>query len=342
MTGEQILDAMDFLDDDMIGQVDTLRQARRPKVRFLHWGALAASVCIVIAAGLLLPQINAGYFEDGTSMNNPQNNTVNDGDLPDGMPAADPQDHPINAGGPISDSDPYGLADWPADGGIYVEPMDVSLGSGLAMDMNAFFIYNGRSYVEYECVEDETLAGEYLGTATGLIDEWTEEDGYVELAGSVAGEFYAVNGYDPDFLLCMKREDGKLLLFVNNSGLWLYGGSDLLVDRWGLVDGSFATVEYETQESWYRGEKRIKPLSDEDVIRRFLDALCVAEFRHSSDYPLAETELYHLYFRKEDGITVHLRLSEGGYVRFEGIPDACVQVEEAVWNELLTVLEQGE
>ena len=327
MTGEQILDAMNFLDDDMIEKVDDLRQTRRPKVRALRWGALAASVCIVIAAGLMLSRLQQ---------------QTDAGALADGTPAADPQNYATSAGGPASDSYGFALADWPADSGIYVEPMEVTLNSSLAMDMIAFFIYNGRSYVGYESVEDSSLAGECLGTATGLIDEWTAADGYVELAGSVAGDFYAVNGYDPDFMLCMKREDGRLWLFVNNNGLRLYGGTDLYVDRLGLYGNSFTAVEYETRESWFHSEEQVKTLTDGDVIQRFWRALCAAEFQYSRDYPLAETEVYHLYFRKADGVTVHLRLSEGGYVRFEGLLSACVQVEETVWNDLMTVLEQGE
>ena len=61
-----------------------------------------------------------------------------------------------------------------------------------------------------------------MGTATGLIDEWTPKEGYVELAGSVSGDFYTVNGFDPTFLLCMKEDGDAIQLFVCNSGITLY------------------------------------------------------------------------------------------------------------------------
>ena len=76
--------------------------------------------------------------------------------------------------------------------------MEVSLSANENAAMLAFFIYQGRCYVQYEWIDHgDALVGEYLGTATGLIDEWTPQEGYVDLAGSVQGDFYAVNGYDP-------------------------------------------------------------------------------------------------------------------------------------------------
>lgn len=194
--------------------------------------------------------------------------------------------------------------------------------------------------MEYDRVDNAVLVGEYLGTATGMIDEWTEADGYVELAGSVAGDFYRVNGYDPDFMLCMIDDQDKVWLFINNNGLHLTCGGDLYQDRLGLTGNSFAAVEYETRESWFYGYDQIKTLENEDVMQRFWESLCAAEFRYADGLPLVETEIYHLYFRKEDGVTVHLRLSEGGYVRFQGLLSGCVQVDEATFNELTAILEQ--
>ena len=51
--------------------------------------------------------------------------------------------------------------------------------------------------------EAEGIVGEHLGTVTGMIDEWTPEEGYVDFAGSICGDFYSVKGYDPEFMLCI-------------------------------------------------------------------------------------------------------------------------------------------
>ena len=69
--------------------------------------------------------------------------------------------------------------------------------------------------------DSSKIVGEYLGTATGLIDEWTPRDGYVELAGSVEGDFYSVKGYEPSFLLCMQKE-GTVSLYVREGGTVSY------------------------------------------------------------------------------------------------------------------------
>ena len=105
--------------------------------------------------------------------------------------------------------------------------------------------------MQYEWLEDNgAIAGEPLGTATGLIDEWTPKDGYVELAGSVSGEFYTVNGFDPSFMLCMKHDDRRISTYICNSGITLKYGSDLYEDRLHLSKNNIS-AEYESRESWY-------------------------------------------------------------------------------------------
>ena len=56
-----------------------------------------------------------------------------------------------------------------------------------------------------------------------------------------------------------------------------------------------------------------------------------------------KTESYHMYFQLEDGITVHLRLYEDGYVIFDGIYSVCIQINKEDMQELLLLLEnQGD
>ena len=52
-----------------------------------------------------------------------------------------------------------------------------------------------------------------------------------------------------------------------------------------------------------------------------------------------EMEIYHLYFQLKDGLTVHLRLYQNGYVRFDGIMDVAVKIPETEWMALLYILE---
>lgn len=54
---------------------------------------------------------------------------------------------------------------------------------------------------------------------------------------------------------------------------------------------------------------------------------------------MVDTELYHMYFDMKDGTTVHLRLHENGYVRFDGMWPLCVQVPEERYSALMKLLD---
>lgn len=234
-----------------------------------------------------------------------------------------------------------------SESGVTIPQMKVSLSANEEACMIAFFIYQDRWYVHYERLSDGAdLIGDHLGTATGLIDEWTTKDGYVELAGSVEGDFYAVKGYDPSFLLCMRDATGAVDTYICNNGITLKYGSELYEDRLHLSD-RFETVQYESRASWYFSQgERYQMNSVNDIVLDFIKALDSAQFIPYDSVPLgegrdslADTELYHLYFRMEDGTTVHLRLHENGYIRFQGVMDLCVQVSEETYGALLNLLD---
>ena len=216
-----------------------------------------------------------------------------------------------------------------------------------AADMIGFFIYQGRCYVQYEWIYDAVdIVGEYLGTATGLIDEWTPKEGYVELAGSVRGDFYAIKGYDPAFMLCMKEADGVVSVYICNTGITLKYGSELYEERLHLSE-NLEAVQYESHVSWdfSRGE-RYQMNSVNDIVLDFIKEMDSAEFMLSDSIPLeegqtsiADTELYHLYFQMENGMIIHLRLRENGYVRFDGLRDLCVKVSEESYLALQKLLD---
>nr|WP_300656727.1 sigma-70 family RNA polymerase sigma factor [uncultured Acetatifactor sp.] len=165
--------------------------------------------------------------------------------------------------------------------GVTIPPMEVILGrSNDELCMLAFFIYQGHCYVEYERLENDSskIVGEYLGTATGLIDEWTPRDGYVELAGSVEGDFYSVKGYEPSFLLCMQKE-GTVSLYVREGGITLKTGADLY-NKWLHLSEDYREVRYETRASWYYGSGEVRQLDAPRAqeVLDFIQALDEAEF----------------------------------------------------------------
>ena len=132
-----------------------------------------------------------------------------------------------------------------SDKGVTIPKLEVSLSAESSADMLGFFIYQGNCYVHYDWIYDDVdIIGKHLGAATGLIDEWTPRDGYVEFAGSVKGDFYEVKGYDPSFMLCMKHTDGSISLYVCDTGITLKYGSELYTDRLDLA-GNYTSVQYE-------------------------------------------------------------------------------------------------
>lgn len=125
-------------------------------------------------------------------------------------------------------------------------------------------------------------------------------------------------------------------------------GSELFEDRLHLKE-NYASVGYLTRKEWNLGETEPLPLDKihYDLIDRFLNELNEAEFMLLSDIPLDDDsenvydskEMCHLYFNMKNGMVVHLRLFEGGYVSFNGFDQICVQIDERVFNELIQILE---
>lgn len=311
MRGSELLDKMELADPAFVQAADAPHKRRK---RYARWGALAA--CLCLAAGALV------WGLSGADVN---------GSAGDCFAA----DHTPTAG---------------ADG-VTIPPMEVTLSAqdGVVMDMIGFFIYQGRCYVQSDWLYDAPdVVGRRLGTAAGLIDEWTPSDGYVELAGSVGGDFYAVKGFDPAFMLCMTDGDGVVQIYVCNTGITLKTGAELYEERLHLA-GNYAAVEYESRQSWYYSEGDVRQLSDDAAVSDFVAALNGAEFLLWSDAVEAlgtdtgsvyDLEQYHLYFRMDNGMTVHLRLYEGGYVRYQGILDVCVQLPQGEYDALLAALEK--
>ncbi len=229
-----------------------------------------------------------------------------------------------------------------SNSGVYVPKKEVSLGNAddMASCMIGFFIYQGRVYIEYEWLEHaNALVGEKVGTATGLIDAWTKKDGYVDFAGSVQGDFYEVKGYEPEFMLCMQMEDGAIWFFVNDNDLLLKKGADIFEDYLHLSEKSYEAF-YMTNETWnnvkaYEEKKVPVNKADYEKVKKWLAAINEGTIMLTEDVWkdcgirtfYDEKQLYHLYLEMEDGMLIHLRIFEGGYVMFDGVKEVCVKVD---------------
>lgn len=233
------------------------------------------------------------------------------------------------------------------DNGVTIPKLKISISENSSANMIAFFIYQGRVYVQDEWLSNaHNLIGEHLGTATGSINEWTKKEDYVELSGSVYGDFYSVQGYDPSFMLCMSHDDGTVSTYVNNNGITLKYGSELFEDRLHIHD-NLEKITYQTRDDWFYDTGITAELKLDSVeIDAFLNALNSAEFMLLDDIPLNEDdlsvydakEIYHLFLKMKNGMIVHLRIFEGGYVNYDGINGICVKVDSEKFNEFINLL----
>lgn len=312
---------MEYIDDEMIEAVNVLRMQKKNKKNRIWIPIASAAACICIAAGAMSVGMQVPHAAK-KSVDFSEN---------------------LNGTAEIIGLESYG--------GVVIPKTQVTLNANTTADMMAFFIFEGRIYIQNEWLEEgSALVGEYVGTATGMIDEWTPKDGYVDCAGSISGDFYTVNGYDPDFMLCMTDDDGSVSTYINDNGLTLRTGSDLFEDRLHLA-GNYSTVEYQAQTDWFYSLGNIKTLYSEstleaaETVENFLTALNSGSFMYVDDIPLEKGQNnlydlanYHLFFHMDNGMNVHLLLYEGGYVRYSGLIPVCVKMEESAFNELLHLL----
>lgn len=223
---------------------------------------------------------------------------------------------------------------------------------GVAADMIAFVVYRGAIYTEagwYRGAEAETirpLVGDYIGTAKGNIDEWSSQEEYAaELAGSVAGKIYTVQGYSPDFRLCHLGEyttaDGKTepwILFLERlNGIGVTTGADLYSERLH-AEGRIVGARYQLYDDWNYGREIRYPLQAGPELDGFLAALNEGCFQYVYDddpgfYRNTRAQAM-LYLDLDDGTTVRLRLIEGGWVGYEPMPWYFVQLPDEVFDPI--------
>ncbi len=209
---------------------------------------------------------------------------------------------------------------------------------GVSSDMIGLVVYKGGIYTQAEdYLGDEAeaiknLVGEYLGHASGTIDEWSSQNDYAEeFASTYTGDVYSVNGYSTDFRICIcqevEGENGEAVLWIQFlerlNGIGITYGGDIFKDRLKMP-GNWSKVEYISHSDWDMGGGeyvQIPGVTPEDI-DAFISQLCSGKFEYAYEtYP----EIYsdealkqgHLKFSMADGTEAELRLIEGGYVGYQ-------------------------
>ena len=200
---EKLQDALGMLDDDLLLEVEKLRRApqKRHQSVWHRLTAIAACLCVLVGGAVAARFLN-GRSERGEFLTADETATVTEGaateeyvvereeESEECVSVEEAAEEDIDEGDGLLDSE--NRSEETGTGaslasGVTIAPLRVDLYDhpDAEVDMEALFIYDGRCYVQYGSLADAShLAGDYLGTATGLIDEWTEKDGYVDLAGA--------------------------------------------------------------------------------------------------------------------------------------------------------------
>lgn len=399
---EIIHDALNFLDEEMIEEVEALRgfvekeefkqdsdsekqrisiQTALQKKKFWRkWTALAASVCVLIAGSWIygnyikpVTHMENAQENFGDTVSNPEDADMQEGDMenPDMEDAAIGEDVSLRQESLNEESDGVEEHEVPKNEltdntasampesvenkneGVTIPQMKVNLRKAkdgeLQGDMLGFFILNGNCYIQYEFQTDyekcgADFVGKHVGHITGMIDEWTSRDGYVEGAGTYTGDVYEIKGVDPELMLCMVGEDGSVETFLHNNGITLYKGADL-VDNWLNLRGNFEVLSFETVADCQFTYPQIELTEEEkDICERFLVAFAESDFVYVEEkinHPFGgdkDTEdMLEFYFVKENGLRLRFRTMGDGYVCFPWI-SACVQIDMDVYNEMVDFL----
>ena len=122
--------------------------------------------------------------------------------------------------------------------------------------------------------------------------------------------------------------EGKL--YWNNCDITVSTGANVLEEVFRLSDG-IAQAEFQG-ESDFQGETgRTTSITRLEQLEAWVDDLGQAPALSSAETNMGQCFGY-LYLTKADGVTVHLRLMEHGYVQMAKLPEVCWQME---WQSIL-------
>lgn len=345
---EIIQDALGFLDDEMIEEVEKLREKevqepvkeieipQRRRLKNWHkWTGLVACICVLILACGLWNGIENDGIGNSLDMESalPENTHPGvEGDEEKDFLENNKEENKEN----VEDSS---IGEGFISSAVTLPAYQVNLGQSdyAESDMALFFIYEGRCYVQTCDYMSRDVMGKYVCTTTGLVDEWTEKDGYVELAGSFEADIYTVKGVDPEFMLCTVYDDGVVETFVHNNDIEINRGAEIL--EWL----GFEVGMEEYTSFCNKGNSCTTEVSEEarEILDKFFANFAENEVMLRKDISTTTKaeDIYHLVVVTEKGVPLHFELLNGGYVSYYGLNDVCVKVNERVYELVIDVLE---
>lgn len=303
MNGEELLNKLELIDHDLIEEAATARKKKKVP-NWKKWGAIAASICLVV--------IGASYIGRGQRGDEKEYQ----GSEQEGY------------------ENTHGITQ---DKGVNVPGIELPKNNNSDADMIGLIVYQGNIYTQAgwyvgkDADEIQDLVGERIGYAKGGIDEWSTQDEYAdELASTLRGDVYTVNGYGSEFRICIQGEyengdSGETIEYIefyeNLNGITLYKGEDFFEDRLHLMT-NWESVQYQEHDNWNNAPvdeyeyHTLEGVTDVHM-EEFFKELSTSDF-----VDLTGTEIYsenqaHLIVTMKDGTDIELRLFEGGYVGYQ-------------------------
>lgn len=327
------LDTVGYVDSQLIEKADKYTCAKK-KNTWTKWASMAACLCLVAVGAFVLNTLFKN--RDAVIDDSAAKNEI----ISDNSSISEPQKPAID------------------DIGLYIPTVELpETTDGAVYDMIGLVVYNGGIYTQSENYYDsdalkiDSLIGEYLGYATGSINEWSTQDEYAkEFASTVEGEVYEVLGYDTDFRICVRKEmedeNGEKLLFIEFlerlNGITLTTGEDLFETRLHICD-RIANIQWQSHNDWNSNEGNIQNAAiDADLWNEFFNQLCKGYFVNTWNDECTDSSIYdtpkqaHIFLTLKDGTVTRLRLIDGGYVGYDGLGWYFVQVPEETFDAIFT------
>ena len=333
MKKEKALSIIEHIDSDIIDEADAYK-GTKGKNTWVKWVSMAACLCLLVA-GTLGANLLFNNKDIATD------DSVGKNEVP-------------SKGSSISETQEPAIGDT----GLYIPAVELpDATTGVELDMIGLVVYNGGIYTQAEmyygadALNIDRLVGDYLGYATGSINEWSTQEEYAEeFASSVAGKVYEVIGYDTDFRVCIREEgedeNGEKQLWIQFldrlNGITLTTGENLFETRLHLRD-RIATIQWQSHNDWNNNLGNIQnAVLDIDLWEKFLDQIDKGAFVNTCEPEISSNTIYdtekqaHIILTMEDGTVVRLRLIEGGYVGYDALGWYFVQIPGDIFDSVFT------
>ena len=186
-----------------------------------------------------------------------------------------------------------------------------------------FVIYNNRIYKQYVTLRDyPNFTDEYIGTINkdDAVYKWNDNDYFIEFGGNVPGNYYAVKGYSSKYVICLREENGDLVVFISPYNTAINHGADVYEKMYNFTS-NVSCVYYNMN---INGTDNACPINEEIIllevdvhneITEFLNELNLLKFNEIDlNSSLTFDSFCILNVQSKNGMKFQLSLCEDGYI----------------------------